>query len=190
MRGERVEGLEEEVEGGAEEEGEQDLGDEDAGEEEDADGGEDGEAGVEGGAPVEGAVCPAVSEQGKEEDGEGLGEMGGEGVEAEEAEGDGIEPVGERGLLEVADAVDVEGDPVAGEGHVAGGAGVGGVGVVEQGRAEERGEEDDYPKAAEKSDGGGATRAGLGREDPDGCGAQRLWRGVLDGEIGHGDWLT
>jgi hypothetical protein len=36
--------------------------------------------------------------------------MGGEGVEAEEAEAEGDEPVGERRFFEVADAVDVEGD--------------------------------------------------------------------------------
>ena len=69
--------------------------------------------------------------------------MGGEGVEAEDFEADGDEPVGERSLFEVTDAVDVEGHPVSGEGHVAGGAGVGGVGVVEQRRGEERGEEED-----------------------------------------------
>ena len=54
VRSWRVEGSEEAVEGGGEEEGEQDFGDEDAGEEEDAGGGEDGEAGVEGGAGAEG----------------------------------------------------------------------------------------------------------------------------------------
>ena len=42
-------GSEKAVEGGGEEEGEQDFGDEVAGEEEDAGGGEGGEAGVEGG---------------------------------------------------------------------------------------------------------------------------------------------
>ena len=44
----------------------------------------------------------------------------------------GYEPIGERGFLEVADAADVEGDEIAGESHMAGGVGVGGVGVVEQ----------------------------------------------------------
>ncbi len=90
-----------------------------------------------------------VAEEREQEDADGLGEMGGEGVEAEDAEAEGDEPVGQRRLLEVADAVDVEGDPVAGEGDVAGGVGVGGVGVVEQGRGEERGEEDDEPEADE-----------------------------------------
>ena len=129
------EGAEEAVEGGAEEEGEQDFGDEVAGEEEDAGGGEGGEAGVEGGAGAEGSCGPVVAEESEEENGDGLGEVGGEGVEAEDAEAEGDEPVGERRFFEVADAVDAEGDEVAGEGHVAGGAGVGGVGVVEQGRS-------------------------------------------------------
>ncbi len=139
--------VEEEVEGGAEQEGEQDVRDEDAGEEEDAGGGEDGEAGVEGGLALEGFGGPAVAEQREQEDGDGLREMGGEGVEAEDAEADGDDPVGQRSFFEIADAVDAQGDPVAGESHLAGGVGVGGVGVVEQGRGEERGEEDDQPEA-------------------------------------------
>ncbi len=110
-----VEGSEEAVEGGAEEEGEQDFGDEVAGEEEDAGAGEGGEAGVEGGAGVEGLVGPAVAEEREEKDADGLGEVGGEGVEAEDAEAEGDEPVGERRFFEVADAVDVEGDEIAGE---------------------------------------------------------------------------
>ncbi len=102
------------------------------------------------------------AEEGEEEDGDGLGEMGGEGVEAEDAEAEGVEPVGEGGFFEIADAVDVEGDEVSGEGHVAGGVGVGGVGVVEQGRGEERGEEDDEPEAAEDEQSGGALGAVCG----------------------------
>jgi len=146
------------VEGGAEEEGEQDFGDEDAGEEEDSGGGEEGEAGVEGGAVAEGLAGPVEAQEGEEEDADGLREVGGEGVEAEDAEAEGNEPVGERGFFEVSDAVDVEGDEVAGEGHVAGGAGVGGVGVVEQRRREERGEVNDQPETGEDEESGGMTR--------------------------------
>ena len=51
-----------------------------------------------------------IAEESKQKDADGLREMGGEGVEAEEAEAEGDEPVGERGFFEVADAVDVEGD--------------------------------------------------------------------------------
>ena len=71
------------------------------------------------------------------EDGEGEGEACGGGVDAEEFEAGGHGPVEERGFLEVADAVGVEGDPVVAEKHLAGDFGVDGVGVVEQGRGEE-----------------------------------------------------
>lgn len=163
LAGGELEGTEEEVEGEAEEEGEQDLRDEDTGEEEDAGGGEDTEAGVEGAAWVEGAGGPVVPEEGEKKDADGLGEMGAEGVEAEEAIADGDEPVGERRFFEIADAVDVEGDPIAGEGHVTGGAGVRGVGVIEQRRGEEGGEEDGEPKEREDGKGGRAARI-RGRE--------------------------
>jgi hypothetical protein len=83
--------------------------------------------------------------------------MGGEGVEAEEAEAERDEPIGKRRFFEVTDAVDAESDEIASEGHVAGGAGVGGVGVVEQWRGKERGEEDDQPETAEEEQSGGAT---------------------------------
>jgi hypothetical protein len=46
---------------------------------------------------------------------------------------------------------------------MAGGIGVGGVGVVEQGRGEDRGEEDDEPEAREDEEGGG-TAGGVGGE--------------------------
>ncbi len=150
------------VEGGAEEEGEDDLWDVDAGEEEDSGGGEYGEAGVEGGAGAEGFVGPVEAEEGEEKNTDGLGEVGGEGVEAEDAEAEGVEPVGEGSFLEVADAVDVEGDEISGQGHVAGCVGVGGVGVVEQRRGEEGGEEDDEPEAAEEEEGRGAAELASG----------------------------
>jgi hypothetical protein len=62
--------LQEAVDGGAEEEGEQDFGDEDAGEEEDSYAGKDGEAGVEGGTVAEGLAGPAISQKCEQEDGE------------------------------------------------------------------------------------------------------------------------
>ena len=93
--------------------------------------------------------------------------MHGEGVAAEEAEAGGDDPVGEGGFFEVADVVDAQGDPVAGEGHLAGGVGVGAVGIVEHGRGEERGEEEDEPERAEKREDAGVLRlrggAGGGR---------------------------
>src|ERR1700733_5685833 len=86
--------------------------------------------------------------------------MGGEGVETEDAEAESDEQVGEGRFFEVADAIDTEGDEVAGEGHVAGGAGVRGVGVVEQWRGEERGEEDDEQQTAEDDERGRAPGCG------------------------------
>ncbi len=175
------EGFEQAVERSAEEEGEQDFGDEVAGEEKDAGGGQGGETRIEGGAGAEGLFRPAVAEKSEKENADGLGQMGGEGVEAEEAEAKGDEPVGEWCFFEIADAVDMEGDEVAGEGHVAGGVGVGGVSVVEQRWGEERGEEDDQPEAAEDQQSGGATR-GAGVKH---CRAfrARFGEGLIDHEV-------
>jgi len=64
--------------------------------------------------------------------------VGGEGVFTEDLKADGHDPVGQGRLLDVADAVDLAGDPVAAVDDVLGGLGVGGVDVVEQGRGEER----------------------------------------------------
>ena len=128
------------------------------GEEEDSGGGEDAEAGVEGGALSEGLARPADAEEHEEKDAEGLREVHGEGVDAEEAETDGDDPVGEWGFFKVADVVDAQGDPVAGEGHLAGCVGVGPVGVVEYGRGEERGEEEDEPERGEKREDAGVLR--------------------------------
>ena len=153
-----IEGLEETVEGCGEEEGEEDVGEEDAGEEEDTGGGEDCEAGVEGGALAEGLARPADAEEHEEKDAEGLGKMHGEGVDAEEAEADGDDPVGEGGFFQVADVVDAQSDPVAGEGHLAGGVGVGPVGVVEYGRGEERGEEENEPERSQEREEAGVSR--------------------------------
>jgi hypothetical protein len=150
--------LEEAVEGGGEEEGEEDVGEEDAGEEEDSGAGEDAEAGVEGGAFAEGLAGPADAEEHQEKDAEGLREVHGEGVDAECAEAEGDDPVREWGFLEVAHVVDAQGDPVAGEGHLAGGVGVGAVGVVEDGRSEERGEEEDEPERGQKREDAGVSR--------------------------------
>ena len=154
--------------GRGEEEGEENVGEEDAGEEEDPGGGEDCEAGVEGGAIAEGLARPADAEEHQEQDAERLGEMYGEGVDSEEAEADGDDPVGKGGLFQVADVVDAQGDPVAGEGHLAGGVGVGAVGVVEHGRGEERGEEEDEPERSQKREDAGVPglRSGAGG----GCG--------------------
>ena len=124
---------------------------------------------------VEGSAGPGVTEEGEAEDGEGEGEVDGEGgclavrcgMGCEEAEAYGGDPVGERGLFEVADAVHVEGDPVAGGEHGLGGLGVGGVCVVEEGRGGEGGDEDEEPEAEEDEDVGERPACARGSE---------LWR--------------
>ena len=93
--------------------------------------------------------------------------MGGEDVVAEEAVVDGDDPVGQRRFFEIADAVDVEGDPVAAGGDVLGGLGVGGVGVVEQRGRKEGGKIDGDEDEQERSPcarRGGAERRLAGRE--------------------------
>jgi len=60
--------------------------------------------------------------------------MRGEDVLAEDAVVDGGQPVGQRRLLKVTDAVDVEGDPVSAGDDVLRGLGMRCVGVVEQRR--------------------------------------------------------
>jgi hypothetical protein len=150
--------LEEAVEGGVEEEGEEDFGDEVAGEEEDAGGGESCKPGVEGGAQVESLFGPAIAEECEQQNSDGLGEMSGKGVEAEDAKAEGDKPIRQRSFFKVANAVDAEGHEVAGEGHVTGSACVGGIGVVEQRRGEEGGEVDNEPEAGEDEEGEGAAR--------------------------------
>src|SRR6202041_1980751 len=99
------------------------FGDEVGGEQEDASTGEREEAGVEGGAGGEGLARPAVAEECEEQDTEGLREVGGEGVEAEEPEAESDQPVGQRRFFEVTDAVAMKGGEMAGEGRGARGAG-------------------------------------------------------------------
>ena len=94
---------------------------------------------------VEDAAGEGFEEEREGEDGEGereaCGDSEGTGrggaAELEETHGGGHGPVEERGLLEVADAVGVEGDVVVAEEHFAGDFGVDGVGVVEEGGGEE-----------------------------------------------------
>ena len=99
--------------------------------------------------------------------------MDGEGVEAEESEAKGYEPVRKRGFFEIADAIDVEGDEVTGGGHGAGGLGVGGVGVVEEWGGEEGGEEDQEPETGE--DQCGVTWPGTSGKRPGQNGERFRW---------------
>ena len=157
--------------GEGEPEAEVDVGDDDAGEDEDAEAGEQDEAGVEAGSRgVEGAAGEAFEGESEGEDGEGEGKARGGSVDAEEFVAEGHAPVEDRGLFEVADAVGVESDPVVAEKHLAGDLGVDGVGVVEQRRGDE-GEAcvDDEPENEEDEAVAVGGRDG-GRDDGLHCG--------------------
>ena len=65
--------------------------------------------------------------------------MGGKDVLAEDPVKAGVDPIGQRRLLKVADSVDLGGDQVACFGHMLRHLGVRGIGVVEQRRGKERG---------------------------------------------------
>lgn len=151
----RRQGAEESVEGERQQQRQKGVGDENAGEEEDTGRGEEEEAGAEGSRLTEGSAAPRVAEEDEAEDGEGKGKVDGEGGCAtvgrmrrgKKFEAHGGEPVGKRRLFQVADAVDVEGDPVSSGEHGLGGLGVRGVGVVEERRSESRGDVEQEPKA-------------------------------------------
>ncbi len=95
---------------------------------------------VEAGAASPAARSPQPRQPGETEDGKGVGQVGGEHVLAEDPVGDGIEPVGQRRLFEVADAIELHGYPVAAFVHVLGDLGMRGIDVVEQRRSKERSE--------------------------------------------------
>ena len=65
--------------------------------------------------------------------------MGGKGVLSEDLVTCCNDPKGQRGFFDVADAVDLWGDEVAGFGHVLRDLGVAGVGIVEERGRKERG---------------------------------------------------
>ena len=130
-----VPGEKKEVKGGGEFEAEDGFGDHDAGEKKNADGSGGNEAGVEAGAFVEEAASEEVGHEDKTYYGKGKGEAGGEGIlRAGDFVHDGDEPVVERGFFEVADAVHVHDGVVMALEHFLDDEGVGGVGVVEEGR--------------------------------------------------------
>jgi len=125
------------VEGEGEPEADHRVGYGDAGEDEDAEAGEEDESGVEAGSGgFEGATSEGFDDECQCEYGECEGKARCGGVDAEELEAGGHAPVEERSFFEVADAVGVEGYPVVAEEHLAGDLGVDGVGVVEEGRGD------------------------------------------------------
>ena len=133
------------MDGEGQPEGEEDVGDEEAGVEVGTDGGGEGEAGVEAGAigVLRGAVVceEAVAEGiGGEEEGEGKEgerEAGGPVCFTKEMHGAGREPVQEGRFIEEADAVDIGGDEVVAVEHLAGDLDVDAVDVVEEAGGEE-----------------------------------------------------
>ena len=157
---------EEEGEGGPE--ADVSVGKEDAGEEEDAEAGQGDERGVEAGAGgVEEAAGESFDEESEGEDGErqrdarGYGEGSGRGGAEKlgDAHRGGHGPVEERCLLEVADAVGVEGDVVMAEEHLAGDFGVDAVGVVEErGAHEGEGGVEGDPEEKDGEEGGARSR--------------------------------
>ncbi len=163
-----VEGDEEEVDGEGHPEGEEDVGDVEAGVEVGADAGGDGEGGVEAAAVgvgrrercAEEADAEGVDGEEQSEDGEGEGDAGGPVVDAEDVHGAGGHPVHEGRLVEEADAVDVGGDVVVAVEHLAGDLDVDGVDVVEQAGGEEAADLEDEPGEDEDGDGAWAPAAG------------------------------
>ena len=168
-----IQAAQEAIEANAEEQCQQHIRDEVAGEEKDAGGGEDAEGGVGGGALSPCEKRPSPGERGQQQDGERERQVGGEDVEAEELVVDSGHPIGKRWLFKVADAVDVERDPVAGERHVAGGAGMGRISVIKQAGGEEGAEIDCQEDGREQQKWHAADwRAREAGSDPfaDGCG--------------------
>lgn len=137
---------EEAVESESDEEGEKGLGDEKARPEKDADRGENSQRGVKCGAVTIGAPRPEPCKNGAGQDAERHGQMRGKDVLAEDAVIDGGQPIGERRLLKIADAVDIESDPVSAGDDVLGSLRVSGIGIIEQ-----RGRKQRYKMNGEKN---------------------------------------
>src|SRR5580693_2196421 len=142
--------VEEKVEAEADPEADKKIWNENAREEIGAEGCDEDYRGPESGGRSEEAASCFQEEEGKGENAEALREAGSPFGDAEEREADGHRPVWDRSFLEIADAVFVERDPVVKREHFAAGFGVGAVGVVEERRMEEAGDEDGEP---EKEDG-------------------------------------
>ncbi len=146
--------VEKEIEGDPDPEADGDVGDQDAGEEIGAAGGEENYGGPEAGLRREETAAEEVEEEGESEDAEMEGEASAPGVDAEDFDGGGGAPVGERGFFEVTDVVFVEGDPVVSDEDFAAGVGVGGVDVVLERRGEKAGAVDSEPKEKEDDERG------------------------------------
>jgi len=177
-----VEGDEEEVDAERHPEGEQDVGNEEAGVEVGADAGGDGERGVEASAvgvrgrgdAGEEANAQRVDGDQQCKDGESKRQARCPVVETKDMHGAGGHPVHQWRLVEEADAVDVGGDIVVAMEHLACDLDVDGVHVVEQARGEEAAYLENEPGESEDSDGAkapalrrGSGSGGRGRLERD-----------------------
>ena len=118
--------------------GKQDFGNEDAGEQKNSHAGQNAEGGIERRALAIGATAPGPGQNGEAKYPQGEGKMGGEYVESEEVVIGGGQPIGQRRLFQVADAIHLQGDPVAAARHLTGRRGMGGIRVIQQGGRKER----------------------------------------------------
>ncbi len=166
---------EEEVDGEGHPEGDEDVGDVEAGVDVGAYAGGHGEGGVEAGTVVGvlrgrrelgrggwvrvEADAEGVDGQEEGQDAEGEGEACGPVVDAEEAHGAGGHPVHEGGLVEETDAVDGGSDEVVALEHLAGDLDVDGVDVVEKAGGEETAYLEDGPEGGDDRDRGGSPAA-------------------------------
>ena len=120
------------VEGKGQQQSQQDFGNEDAGEQEDARTGENAEGGIESRAVSISAAAPGPGQDGQTEYPQGERQMGGEYIESEEAVVGRRQPVRQRWLFQITDAIHFQRDPVAGARHGLRGVRVVGVGVIQQ----------------------------------------------------------
>jgi len=82
---------------------------------------------------------PQPRQPGQAEHGQAVGQMGGKGIFAKDQVRSSHDPVGQRRLFDIADAVDFSRDPIAALGKVLRGLGVGGVHIVHQRRRKQGG---------------------------------------------------
>ncbi len=139
-----------------------DIGDEDPGEQEQADRGGDAQARVKAGAPAEGPGREARGYPAEQNGGQRDRNARRPVVYAEDPVGDGDHPVHQRRLFEVRDAVQMGGDPVARLEHVARDLRERGIHVVHEGRrADDSGEKN---RGGEEDDDHLIASSGVRRE--------------------------
>jgi len=129
-----IEDAEEGPEGEGHGKGEDDVGNEDASEEEETDAGADAESGVKAGAFAEGPDAEGGSEKGEADGGENDGEADDDVRDVKHFVEAGDEPVEQGSFFEIGDAVEAHGDEVMGGEHGASHLSVDGVDVVHEGR--------------------------------------------------------